>query len=140
MQAWKPPVKGETFLAKSEDGKVELSSVVLPSRGGKTKAGIMVRFINIAPGTAYPDRYDVMSNENWDFLLGSFLPSLQNAFSGIVAARENAAKARKERALKHVETIKATGLPAVAAQAAIVATLKSEGYDESEVKQYANVA
>ena len=136
MQAWKPPVKGETFLAKSEDGKIELSSVVLPSRGGKTKAGIMVRFINIAPGTDYPDRYDVMSNENWDFLLGSFLPSLQNAFSGITLARENAAKAKREKALKTVETIKATGLPPVAAKAAIEATLLSEGYTADEVKIY----
>lgn len=135
MQAWKPPVQNEQALAKSQDGKIELSSVTLPARGNKAgKSGILVRFVNVYPGSSNPDRYDVMSDENWAVMLGSHLPSLQNAFSGIVEAKKKAEQERRDKALKTVETIKATGLPPVAANAAIMATLTSEGWKESEIK------
>ena len=136
MQAFKPGVKNEAPLATSADGKIVLTSCTLPTKDAtkQGKPGILVRFVGVRPGTGYPDRYDTMSEENWGILLGGHLPSLVEAFSGIVEAKKKAEEAKKAKAKATVDTIRATGLPAVAANAAIMATLKSEGYEDTFIQ------
>ncbi len=142
MQVWKPAVTGEAFLTKTADGKIELYRVnqKLTSASRKPKPMVMAVFKNIAPGTANPDRFDIMSEENWETFLVS-LDGLKEAFSGLTEAKARAKAEREAKARATVETVKATGLPRVALIAAIRAQLEADGYTGSEVTSaLANVA